>query len=95
MKYLLGLLIGLEICDGLVTHFLVRGGLAQEANPFLQSMVLDDNFLALKICAGILAAFLLWTIYLRWPRVALVCVSGFVLFYCVVVFWNLSLFLIA
>ena len=92
MKYLLSLLIGFEILDGLLTHVLIRDGLAREANPFLQSIVLGDNFLSFKICGGILAVFLLWTIYTRWPRVALGCTSFFVVFYAVIVAWNFSLF---
>ena len=94
MKYLLGLLIGLEILDGLLTHFLVRNGLGQEANPFLRYIVLGDNFLLFKITGGILAVFLLWMIYTRWPRVALICTSFFVVFYAVIVAWNLSLFFV-
>jgi len=92
MKYLLGLLIGFEILDGLLTYFLVRNGIGEEANPFLRSIVMGDNFLLFKVCGGILAVFLLWTIYTRWPRVALVCTSFFVVVYVVIVAWNLSLF---
>ena len=91
MKYLLGLLIGFEILDGFLTHLIVGNGIGEEANPFLRSIVLGDNFLLFKICGGILAVFLLWTIYIRWPRVALVCSSSFVVFYEVIVAWNLSL----
>ena len=35
MKWLLGLLVGLVIIDGLLTSFLVKGGFAREGNPFL------------------------------------------------------------
>ena len=94
MKYLLGLLIGLEILDGLLTYFLIRNGIGQEANPFLRDIVLGDHFLLFKITGGILAVFLLWTIYTRWPRMALVCTSFFVVFYAVIVVWNSSLFFI-
>ena len=92
MKYLLGLLIGFEVLDGLLTHFLVRRGVGEEANPFLRPILLGDHFLLFKVCGGILAVFLLWRIYKRWPRVALICTSFFVVFYEVIVVWNLSLF---
>ena len=94
MKYLLSLLIGFEILDGLLTHHLVGNGLGQEANPVLQDLVLRDNFLSLKICGGILAIFLLWNVYTRWPRVALFCTSFFAVFYAVIVAWNMSLFFV-
>ena len=94
MKYLLGSLIGLEILDGLLTYLFVGDGLVQEANPFLRYMVLADDFLVFKIGGGILAVFLLWFIYRRWPEVALVCTSYFVVFYTVLVAWNLSLLLV-
>ena len=93
MKYIIALLIGLNIWDGLLTHVLVGNGVAYEANPFLQTMVLSDRFLLFKLCGGILAAFLLWTIYTRWPAVAVAVGSCFVIFYMVVVGWNLSLWL--
>lgn len=91
MKSILGLLFGFEILDGLLTHLIVGNGIGEEANPFLRSIVLGDNFLLFKICGGILVVFLLWAIYTRWPRVALVCSSSFVVFYELIVAWNLSL----
>jgi hypothetical protein len=94
MKYLLGFLVGFQILDGLLTYFLVREGLGQEANPFLRPLVLDGNFVLLKVCAGILAAYLLWVIYTRWPRVALGCTWFFVAFYAAIVIWNSSVFLV-
>ena len=92
MKYLLGLLIGFEVLDGVLTYLLVRSGVGEEANPFLRPILLGGNFLLFKVCGGIVAVFLLWTIYTRWPRVALVCTSFFVVFYAVIVVWNMSLF---
>lgn len=93
MKYIIALLIGLNIWDGLLTHVLVGNGIASEANPFLQTIVHSDRFLSFKLCGGILAVFLLWTIYTRWPTAALAVGSCFVIFYMVVVGWNLSLWL--
>ncbi len=44
MKYLLILLGGLEISDGIITHFLVGNGLAREGNPLMESIVKEGNF---------------------------------------------------
>ena len=39
MKYLLGTLTALVVLDGLISHVLVRYGLAQEGNPFLHLLI--------------------------------------------------------
>ena len=95
MKYLLGLLITFEILDGLLTHFLIRGGLAREGNPFLLPLVGEINFLILKVVGGLLCALLLWDIYKRWPRVALTTTTCFVTLYVGIVLWNVSFFFLA
>ena len=92
MKYLLGLLITFEILDGLLTHFLVRGGLAREGNPFLLPLVGEINFLILKVVGVLLCALLLWDVYKRWPRVALTTTACFVTLYAGIVLWNASFF---
>ena len=94
MKYLLSLLIGFEILDGLLTHHLVGNGIGKEVNPILQDMVLRDNFLSLKICGGILAVFLLWKVYKRWPKMAMACTFFYVACYTGIVAWNFSLYLV-
>ncbi len=95
MKYLLGLLIVFEISDGVITHFLVRNGLAREGNPFLMPLVGEANFLILKVVGVLVCALILWDIYKRLPRVALISTSFFVVFYAVIVLWNLSFFFTA
>ena len=95
MKYLIGLLVLFEISDGLLTHYLVRDGLARESNPFLQPLVGDAGFMILKIVGVLICAIILWDIYKRYPRVALISTSCFVVFYGVIVLWNLSLFAVA
>jgi len=95
MKYLLGLLIGFEIADGVVSHFLIRSGLAREGNPFLLHLVGETNFLIIKIVGVFLCALILWDIYKRFPKLALISTSCFVVICVVIVLWNLSLFLTA
>jgi hypothetical protein len=93
MKYLLGLLIIFEIGDGVLTHFLIKSGLAREANPFLLPIVGEANFLWLKVAGVLLCALILWDIYRRYPKPALAVTSLFVVVYGVLVLWNASLFL--
>ena len=95
MKYLLGLLIAFVVLDGVLTNFLVGTGLAREGNPFLQPIVGDAGFIVLKLVGALLCALILWDVYRRFPRVALVATSCFVAAYAVIIFWNLSLFALA
>ena len=95
MKYFIGLLVFFVITDGLLTNLLVKDGLAREGNPFLQPLVGDVGFLILKVVGALICAFILWDVYRRSPRVALVCTSCFVVCYGGIVFWNLSLLLLA
>ena len=94
MKYLLGLLVAFVIADGLLTHFLVTGGIATEGNPFLQPIVGEAGFLVLKAAGALLCALILWDVYRRYPKVALISTSCFVVLYGAIVLWNLSLALL-
>jgi len=94
MKYLLGTLTTLVVLDGLVTIVLVRHGLAQEGNPFLQTLVGGGNFLVIKVLGALLCAFILWDIYKRRPKLALISSLCFTVLYAGIVLWNLSLFFI-
>ncbi len=93
MKYLLGLLIIFEIADGIVSYFLFSNNIAREANPFLAPLVGDVGFIIVKVVGVLLCAVILWDIYKRYRRLALVSTSFFVVVYVVIVLWNLSLFI--
>ena len=93
MLYLLGLLVALVIGDGLITHFLVTDGIAREGNPLLQPLVGQAGFIVLKVVGALLCAVILWDIYRRHPRLALISTSFFVVFYGVIVLWNVNLVL--
>jgi len=95
LKYLLGLLVGFEIADGVLTYFLIKNGLGHEANPFLQSIVGDVNFIILKVVGGLICALILWDVHRRLPRVAFIITSCFTVFYALIVSWNLSIFVMA
>jgi len=94
MKYLLGLLITFEILDGVLTHILIRDGLAREGNPFLMPLVGETNFLILKVAGVLLCALILWDVYKRYPRIALTTTAGFAAFYLIIVLWNVSFFFV-
>ena len=95
MKYLLFFLILFEITDGVLTHFLIKSGLAREGNPFLTAIVGEAGFIVLKVVGVLLCALILWDIYKRFPRVALISTWCFVIFYGAIVLWNFSIFTLA
>jgi hypothetical protein len=94
MKLLLGVLILFVILDGLLTEFLLRRGVVREINPFLQPLVGDIGFMVLKVVGALLCALLLWDIYRRFPRMAVITTWIAVAGYGVIVVWNTSLFLL-
>ena len=95
MNYLLGLLVALVISDGLLTQFLVTNGVAREGNPFLEPIVGEAGFMVLKVVGALLCALILWDVHRRFPKVALIATSCFVVGYGVIVLWNLSIFALA
>ena len=95
MKYILVTLVGLVVADGIISRFLVRYGLGREGNPFLQTLVGDNNFLLIKLVGALLCALILWDLYKTRPRAALSSSLLFVGLYTVIVFWNLGIYLAA
>ena len=95
IKYLTCALVALVISDGLTSYFLVRDGLVRGENPFLQTLVGERNFLNIKVAGALLCAFILWDIYKRRPRMALISSLCFVGLYTGIVYWNLFVFFTA
>ena len=93
MKYLLGILVLFVVLDGLLTRFLIDGGLAREGNPLLQRIVGENAFIGLKVIGALLCALILWDIYKRFPRLARVATWCCVIFYGGIVLWNSSFLL--
>lgn len=94
MKHLLGVLIALVVSDGLISYFVVAHGLAREGNPFLQTLISERSFLVIKVAGALLCAFILWDIYKKRPKMALISSWCFVGFYAGIVIWNLYVFFI-
>ena len=75
MAYPLAALVSLVIADGVVTNVVLGNGVGREANPFLVSLAGDGSFLVLKAVGALFCAFLLWDIYRRRPRMAIISTS--------------------
>ena len=94
MRYLLGALTTLVILDGLISHLLIKNGLAREANPFLATLVGGGNFLVIKVVGALLCAFILWDIYKHRPKLAVISSFCFTVVYAGIVLWNVCLFFV-
>jgi hypothetical protein len=92
VKYLLFLLGGFEVSDGIITHLLAGNGLVREANPLMTSIVREGNFLMLKVIGGLFCVLILWYLYRRFRKMTLIATSSVVLFYGVVIVWNMWVF---
>lgn len=94
MRLMLYTLFGLIAADGLITKYLVTNGHVLEVNPFLQAWVNQDVFLAIKISGAFLVTALLWIKYTKQPKTIYIFTLVFLIFYTIIVFWNLFVFLI-
>jgi len=95
IEYLLGTLLALVVADGIISQFLIKRGLGQEGNPFLEILVTDSNFLIIKMCGAIICVLILWNITKRLPKLVLVFSSCIVALYTAILFWNIAVFLIS
>jgi hypothetical protein len=93
-RYTFYTLFCLIVADGLLTEFLVSGGQASEVNPFMRVLLGQGWFLAVKVAGAFLATLLLWINYNARPKLVYTITGVFLAFYTVVVFWNLSVFII-
>ena len=91
LRYLMGILVLLNVLGAVLTHYLFRADIATEGNPVLLPLVGQPSFFAVKLLGVIFAAFVLWDIGSRRPALARSVASGFVLVYCGIVGWNFSL----
>lgn len=92
MRYMLYVLFGLIVADGILSDFLISQNLGWESNPFLQTLVGGEQFLLLKVCGALLVMLILWNIYTRRPRLAFTSSLCFITLYTVVVYWNIFAF---
>ncbi len=93
--YLLCLLLGLVIADGLLSNFIVQMGVGKEGNPFIQSIVGQTSFISIKLLAALIGGLILWRVFSRHPKLGLVSIMFFVVLYTAILWWNLAIFFIA
>jgi hypothetical protein len=94
MKYLLGLMIFLNVADSVLTHLIVGNGAGREGNPLLMPIVGEPVFFGIKVLGATVCAIILWDIYRRHRRLATVTTAVIVAFYTGIVFWNGSILIV-
>ena len=85
---LMGVLILLDIADGILTNILIQKGIAHEGNPFLKDVAGNTGLLIVKIIGILLVVLILWDIYRRYPRLAFWTSAAFLAVYGGIVVWN-------
>lgn len=95
IRNLLSMLFALVVADGLITNFLIAQGLGRELNPFLHILMLQGNFLTLKVVGALLSIFILWYIYKRRPHISTIIIVGSVFVYTGIVYWNIFAYFLA
>ncbi len=95
MRYMLYLLLALVVADGILSNFLVLQNMGFELNPFLKDLVGGEYLLSLKAYGALLAVVMLWGIYKKLPKIAVICNLSFVVFYTAILYWNTFAFLLA
>jgi Domain of unknown function (DUF5658) len=89
-RYVLVLLVGLVLADGVITEFLVHSGLGKEGNPVLKGFLATGNLMTVKIVGVLLSVLLLASINQNYPRWAAIVSWSFILIYTFILYWNLG-----
>ena len=94
-RFVLMLLIGLILADGIITEYVIYSGMAWESNPFLRGFLSTGHLMLVKILGSCLVALFLASIYRQQPKMATIATWLFVLLYTGIVYWNLGGLLLA
>jgi hypothetical protein len=91
--FVLMLLAGLMLADGLITEYLVISGLTLEGNPFMQGPLAGGYFMPVKIAGAWLSALILSSIHRHAPKIAAAVAWVFIAVYAGIVYWNIGQFI--
>ena len=92
--YLLVLLAALVLADGLITEFLVAGGLGREGNPLLRGIVDNGSLMQFKTAGVLVSTLILWDLCKRHPDLAFTSTLLLVGAYTGIVYWNIFSFVV-
>jgi len=89
MRYMLYVLFGLIVADGILSDFLISYNLGLEWNPLLKNMIGGEQFMLVKVCGAFLVIILIWNIYRKRPGIAVITSLCSLVFYTAIIYWNL------
>ena len=95
MLFPIGALVVLNLLDALISRLLINKTWAIEGNPFLQNLVGDGWFVALKVAGVLLCGLILLDVYRRYPRLALFAARAAMVIYTIIVCWNAGIYYFA
>ncbi len=91
IKYILVILILMNLMDGLLTNALINNDIVREANLLLLGVVGGPRFILIKVIGAFLAALILWDIYRHHSTLGFWTSTALLLIYSGIVVWNMSL----
>ncbi len=89
MRYLLYVLFGLIVADGILSEYLVSHNLGRELNPVLSTLIGGDQFMLVKVCGALIVIILIWNLYKRRQGIAIIGSLCSLVFYTGIIYWNL------
>jgi hypothetical protein len=92
MLFVLLLMAQFQFWDGMMTQVFVGRGLVKEANPLMAPLVSGGSFLPLKLLGIAVLLILLWILYKRFPKMAVVAASSVCALSAVLIIWNFMVF---
>jgi hypothetical protein len=89
-QYVMMLLVGLVLADGVITEYLVGSGLSWEGNPLLRNPLESGTLMPLKLGGALISTLLLASIYRTNRKMAMVASWLFIILYTCIVYWNIG-----
>jgi hypothetical protein len=88
-KYLLIVLVLLNVADAVISQFIISNGYGTEGNSLLSYWVTRREFVLIKAGASLIAAAILWDLSRRAPKPTLAVTATIVVIYVAIVAWNI------
>jgi len=85
---ILALVTIFQLWDGIMTHVLVKNGVVGEYNTLVYGLIINGQFLLIKIISPIIISLVLFSIYRYFPRLVLTTATIITGFYSAVLLWN-------
>jgi hypothetical protein len=85
---MLALVTIFQLWDGIMTQILVKNGIVREYNTLVNGLIINGQFLIIKIISPLIISLVLLSIYRYFPRLVLTTATIITGFYSAVLLWN-------